>query len=419
MTEKQQPNIRAWLAWGLGALFFLIEYFVRISPSVISNQLMAAFSVKAFALGGLSAFFYYAYASMQIPAGVIVDRYGSYKPLILATLCCALGSWLFAIAPSIVISYISRLIIGFGAAFAFVCTLKLISIWFPKGKFALLAGITQALGMVGATIGDAPLSILFHHFGWRRTMLAIAILFVLLSIAIVFIVKEAGPGTNKPISKPIPSYSMINALKQVLSNPQTWLNGLFIGLLYGPTATFAEQWGVPFLSAANRLSGTWAAFDVGLVFIGMAIGCPISGWLTNRLKSHVLLMKLSAFFSLILLSFIIYVNHFVGLSNTLTALMLFLYGLANSGIVPSYALAAKINPDKLTGLAIGFTNMASIIIGSIFIPIIGFILDHLWSGKIFHHVPIYTNISYMIALTILPISLLLAFMVSFVIRDKA
>jgi len=413
-TLKQPIQFRAWMIWGLGALFFLIEYFVRISPSVISNELMSAFSVKAFSIGGLSAFFYYAYAGMQIPAGLLVDRFGSYKLLVLATFCCAVGTLVFASSGSIMMAYLSRFIVGFGSAFAFVCALKLISIWFPDNKFSLLAGITQALGMVGAAIGDAPLSIIFHHFGWRKTMLGIALLFLLLCIAIIFIVKERKSSLTSRSET-----SLKPALSHVLSNPQAWLNGLFIGLLFAPTAAFAEQWGVPFLSNQNHLNPTVAAFDIGLIFIGLAIGCPVFGWLTEKLQTRTKIMRFSAIASLILLFIIIYISHYASLPNSILAILLFAYGLANSGIVPSYALAAKINPPQLTGLAIGFTNMASILIGAIFIPIIGFLLDYFWQGKIYHAIPLYSNTDYMISLSILPLSLLLAFMVSFMIKDHA
>lgn len=418
MINNAPPKASAWLIWTLASGFFLIEYLVRISPSIISNALMRNFSVQAFALGGLSAFFYYAYASMQIPAGLIVDRFGSYKPLIMATLCCALGSWLFAEAPSISIGYVSRFIIGFGAAFAFVCTMKIIATWFPKPYFPLLAGITQALGMVGAAIGDAPLSLLFHHFGWRETMLVISGLFLLLSLGF-FLTRNTKPPQQPALTtNTTHQHTIAHALKCVLANPKTWLNGLFIGLLFGPTAAFAEQWGVSFLYHSNHLPHTVAAFDIGLVFIGIAIGCPLFGYLTNVTQAHVKLMRYSAIISLFLLATVIYSHHFFHLPNTVIALLLLAYGVANSGIVPSYALAAKINPHALTGLAIGFTNMASILIGSIFIPIIGYLLEYFWQGKMLHKIPIYSSTTYILALTILPASLLFAYMVSFALKDK-
>ncbi|MDF2530171.1 MAG: major facilitator family transporter, partial [Gammaproteobacteria bacterium] len=162
---SSRPSYLPWVIWLLGALFFLAEYFVRISPSVITQELMATFHVDAFALGGLSGFFYYAYISMQVPVGILVDRFGSRRLLTGATLLCAISCLVFASMHTIQLGFLSRFLMGLGASFAFVGTLKLISLWFPPTRFALLAGTTQALGMLGAVIGDAPMAMIFNHFG--------------------------------------------------------------------------------------------------------------------------------------------------------------------------------------------------------------------------------------------------------------
>lgn len=411
-------STRAWIIWLLGALFFLMEYFVRISPSVIPHQLMSTFKVNALALGGVSAFFYYAYLGMQIPVGFLVDKYGPRKLMVAATIACAIGNLLFAISTQIEWVYLSRFIIGFGAAFAFVGTLKLVTNWFDSRYFALITGITQALGMLGATIGDAPMAYIFGHFGWRQTYIAIALLFVLMSFLMAGIIRNHPKVPIRPIRK---SHAILlwPSFKRVLQNKQTWLNGLFCGLLYAPTAAFAGLWGVSFLEASSQVSTTLAASQIGMIFIGMAIGCPIFGWWSSRIQSRLWPMRISAIVGFLLISLIIYrpmLPHLISqhLNNYMLA---FLYGLSNGGIIPSYAVGAEVNPRKLSGLSIGFTNMASVIIGAIFIPLIGAILDALWQGKTIHGAPFYSVQSYEKAFVVFPLCFIVAYLISLWIRE--
>lgn len=418
---KNSLLIRAmpYIVWSLGALFFLMEYFIRVSPSVITQELMATFHVQAFALGGLSAFFYYAYISMQVPVGVLVDRFGPHKLLFGATLLCAISIALFSSVDSIGMAYLSRFLMGLGAAFAFVGTLKLISTWFPAKRFALFAGITQALGMVGAVIGDAPMSYVFHTYGWREAMWVIALLFAILSILVLVLIRDRSPYLPKHEAISEDTIHIWHSLKVVLSNPQTWLNCLFIGLLYAPTASFGEQWGVSFISTAHHIDVTHAAAEIGTIFIGLAIGCPILGWLSDRMGRRLTIMRIAAFACLILMLVILYSTHnaHLTLPEPTYIGVLFFYGFFNSGIVPSYALASEVNPRKLTGIALGVTNMASVIIGAIFIPLIGFIMDHLWNGSMINGAPAYSLSNFESAFVLLPLCFVIALIISFTLKE--
>lgn len=136
-----------WLFWGLAALFYCYGFFQRVAPSVMVGDLMRDFSVSAAVLGNLSAFYFYAYASVQLPVGVLVDRFGARRVLALAALACGAGSALFGMAANIEIAYLGRLLVGLGAAFTWVGALKLVSVWFPANRFAMVSGMTLMLGM--------------------------------------------------------------------------------------------------------------------------------------------------------------------------------------------------------------------------------------------------------------------------------
>ena len=223
---------RVWFAWGLAASFFLAEYFVRVSPSVMVEPLMRAFNVNAFGLGSLSAFFYYAYVAMQLPVGTLIDRFGARRLLTVMAALCGLSTLLFAHATHLNVAELARLLMGFSAAFAFVGALKLANTWFPAARFGVLAGTTQALGMLGAAIGEGPVSVLVAHVGWRAALHVIGGVLLLLALLIGFIVRD------KPKPKPLaiaqhhrPAYFMplLQQLWEVLKHSQTWINGAFVG----------------------------------------------------------------------------------------------------------------------------------------------------------------------------------------------
>lgn len=413
-TNYTQSKIMPWIIWGLGAAFFFSEYFARVAPSVMANDLMRDFHVEAFALGSLSAFFYYAYVSMQIPVGMLVDRYGPHKLLTFTALICSVGAILFASAHTIFTAEMGRLLMGFGAAFAFVGSLKLATVWFSPMRFGLLAGLTQALGMLGACVGEAPMSLVVSSMGWRNTMFLIAVIFFLLSIGIGLIVRDYPHGYPRHLVRIEKGSGFFKSLKVVLSNSQSWLNAAYAGMIYAPTAAFAELWGVNYLRQVYGLSLHAAASAVGCIFIGWAVGGPIAGWLSDRMQRRKPLMYASALLSLVLLTSVLYIPT---ISIYAVFVILFFYGIANTGVAISYAVAAEINQRSYAGTSMGFANMASVIIGAAFQPLIGWFLDITWNGKILDGVPQYSVHNYQLALLVLPACLIVGVILTFFVKE--
>ena len=411
---------KPYIVWFLGAFFFFIDYILRVSTSVLTPVLMEKFQTTAFAIGGFSACFYYAYIGMQIPVGILVDRFSPKWLLVMASVICALSALIFAEMNNLYVGFFSRFLTGFGASFAFVGTLKLISLWFKPERFAFLAGLTQAFGMLGAMIGQGPMAAVYHSVGWRVSMYGFFVLFLLISfLMIVFINNKHNQIAVKNASEHR-EVKIWKSIKLILSNSQSWLNCLFIGLLYAPSACFGEQWGASFLSRCQGISIEAAGHEVGMMFIGLAIGCPVLGWVSDQMRRRLIVMRVSAIACFILLTLVIYGGALFGqalLSPVVYTVILFLYGFFNSGIVISYAMASEINPRQLTGLALGVTNMASVIIGAVMIPVVGFMLDRLWTGTILNNVPVFGVKEYQTAFATLPIGLLICFFITFFIKE--
>jgi sugar phosphate permease len=394
-------SYRAWVIWLLAAGFFFAEYFARVAPSVMTTDLMRAFNVTAGSLGALSAMFYYAYVGMQLPVGALVDRFGPQKLLTIMSVICGVGCLFFAYSGSLSIASLARFMMGFAAAFAFVGALKLAKVWFPASRFGLMAGATQALGMLGAAMGEGPVSVLVKKTGWQHAMLLIGIVLIILAVLIFLIVRDKPKYAKE--RKQEPHYnlnqSLWQGLWQVLQSKQTWINGCVVGFLYAPTAAFAELWGPSYLHRVYAISPEVAASAISVMFIGWGISSPMVGWVSDKIKRRKPVLLGSAIFSGVFMSLVLYVP---SMPVALMFVLVFLYGVSNVGVATSYAVASEICPKSLSGTSMSFANMASVIIGAFFQPIIGWLLDLGWNGKMLHGAPWYSATDYRMAMLALP-----------------
>lgn len=416
MNTPRRPKygFLPWLIWGLAATFFLAEYFARVAPSVMIPQLMHAFNANALTIGTLSAAFYYAYIAMQIPVGALVDALNTRWLLAGMCLLCGLAACLFCATNLLTVAILARALLGFAAAFAFVGTLKLAYNWFPNHRFGFLAGATQALGMLGAAIGEGPVALLVSRLGWRLTTLLIGLFLCVLAIFIALIVRDKNP---KPQHRSIIKLSThaFDGLRDVVKQPVLWINAVFIGFLFAPTQTFAELWGPMYLQSVRHLQLTTAAALTSLIFIGWAVGSPLAGWLSDRIQRRKPVLWLSAIGSLLAMSAILYTPT-LG-ASTLGALLL-IYGMCNVGVATSYAVAAESSPPQLEGTAMGFTNMASISIGAILQPLVGWILDR---GHPAQHAPGHISYSaqhFQLAMSALPVCFVICLCACYFIRES-
>ena len=405
----------AWLVWGLAAAFFFCDYFARVSPSVMVHELMRSFQVTAAGLGGLSSFFYYPYLAMQIPVGLLVDRFSVRGLLTVMTCLTGVACALFGSAHVVSMAQLARFTLGFGAAFAFVSALKLASQWFSPSRFGLLAGLTQALGMLGAVVGEAPVAYAVSAWGWRQTMWVMAVIFAILALCILVFVRDRPNDHKNHLSDTQKdTVSIFKSLSWVLSNPQTWWNALYAGLVFAPTAAFAELWGVAYLEHVHHLPHHTAALANGLIFLGWGIGGPIVGWISDRLQRRKPLMFVSAIGSGLTMSMLFFLPN---LSQCAIFSLLFCYGLANTGVAIAYAVSAEINPPYVGGTSMAFANMMSVVPGALLQVVIGLLLDWHASGHLVAGVPVYTAADFHAVMMLLPLTLLLAVFVAIFIRE--
>lgn len=405
-----------WLICSLGAIYYCYEYFLRISPSVMTPELMSTYHLTGAQIGNLSAFYYLAYTPMQLIVGLLMDRYGPRRLLTVASLFCAIGTYLFASGYSLWIAQIGRFLVGFGSSFAFVGALKLATIWLPPNRFALISGIITTLGMAGAMIGDVLLRAMVDMIGWEQTTLVSAVSGIFLAAILWTMVRDEGQEHYLMHLRHVHFKELILNLLQALKKAQIWLIGLTGCLLYLSLSAFAELWGIPYLEQAQGLSKATAASANSMVFLGWAIGAPFWGWFSEYIGRRCGSIIISSFAALMSMCILLYVP---GLTYTTLFVLLFLIGFFTSAEIVVFSLAREVCSIRIAGTVIALTNMLIMIGGNVFQPVIGKILDSHWQGTLVDGARVYSNEAYQYAMTVLPVGFLLVMLVAGFIREKS
>lgn len=417
--KTSKPSFAAWVIWGIGSLFLLYQFLLQTSSSVMIPELERAFQINPATVGILSSSFFYTYFFMQVPAGILIDRFGARYVLSICLVICSIAVMLFAYAHTVMLATCARMLMGLVAASAFTSALYLAANWFPARQFAAIAGLTEAMAMLGGILGESYLALSVKHFGWRETMTQCAIVGVVMAILVVLIVRNY-PGkksnTNLHLTEaPLLPHVLI-CLKQIMGLPQVWVIGLFSALTFALVTALAGLWGVPFLEVHYHLPVTLAAIANSMILVGVGCGSPCLGWLSERIGKRKPVMFGSTLLCLIIMCVIIYV---VNLPLWLMFILLFMLGFTAGIYMLPFVLVREITNKEVRGTAIGFTNMLCIFIGSpILQPLIGKLLEMDWDHyKKINGVPIFHLADYQIALTTLPVALFFALITLLFIRE--
>lgn len=410
-SKSSLSRLYPWLVWTLSACFFFYKYLVQVSPSVMTSDLMHAFNVNATGLGNLSACYFYAYLLMQIPVGILLDKFSLRFLTSCAILVCAISTFVFSQSDSLVLACISRAFIGFGAAFAAVSSFKLATIWFPAHRFALVSGMCMTAAMLGAIGGQLPLSMLVSDHGWRTALKIVGAAGIVLSLLYFILIKDAARKKSNKVSQPI---SILSSLMMIIKSKQAWLLSLYSGLAFAPVSVFGGLWGVPFLEQAHQLTAAHAALAVSWIFVGFAIGAPISGWISDTIQRRKPVMFLGIFMAFLCLLAVLYLP----ISNMIAiCVLLFLFGFGASGFFTSFAMIHDVFPIVLAATVLGFMNTFDSICEALFEPLVGVVLDLTWAGTIANGVHVYSLGAYKLALGLLPACMFIALLLLTLIKE--
>ena len=359
---------------------------------------MAEFGIGAAALGNFSSFYYYSYVAVQIPTGILADYWGARRLLSLGTLMASLGACIFALAPSIQVADLGRLVIGGAIGVAWVSILKLSTVWFKPSRYAFVTGLALCLGILGALSAGVPLRMLMTRFGWRPVMFAAGGFTLLLAAAISIFLRDdprekgyRSYGAHTAVSGRRSVSAIVSDTVRVLGYPNTWILAAVPASLVGPLLTFSGLWGVPYLATHYRLSPVRSATVISALLIAWAVGGPVLGALSEKLGRRKPIYFCSLAASLIGWILIIYVP---GMPLWLVIPVLCVAGGAAGAIIVGFAFVKESVPPAYAGTVTGVCNMGMETGPMLLQPAIGMVLDSRWNGVTENGIRIYDLASY-------------------------
>ncbi len=402
------PATLAWLTWGLLASLYFVGFFQRVAPAVMVSELMRDFNIAATLLGNLSAIYFYTYAAMQIPSGLLADAVGPRRVATLAAVVAAIGMALFALADSLWLAALGRGLIGASVAVAFVACMKLAGHWFPANRFATVTGVSLLIGNLGGMLAGVPLSEAVAGIGWRMAMLISAGVTLVLA-ALVWLWVRDDPGERGYASHAHPEalnsrgMSPARSLKSVLAERDTWLLFFAGGLFAAPVLTFAGLWGVPYLVQVHDMERSQAAGFTTAMLLGFAIGGPLLGGLSDRVGRRKLPYLGAALVHAVgWIAFLL----FPGLPAAALYLLFAGIGFSAGGIIIGFAFSREVNHPGAAGTVGGVINMAVLGFAAIQQSAIGWLLDRNWSGAMDEGARVYGAAAYHAAFVWLAVSAL-------------
>ncbi len=349
-------------AWLLTSVYYFYQYILRSAPAVMMPELAAGFGLSAAAVASLVGLFYYSYAPFSLVAGVAMARLGPARVVPIGAVAVGVGALLFATG-SPLIGAAGRLLQGAGGVFALIGAAYIATTYFPASRAATLVGATQMFGMAGGSAGQilaAPL--IGAGVSWTTFWIAIGVGGLLMGAALyaLFPTEVRGDQSDNWLR------DAAGSLGTVFRNPQSWLCGLIAGLLFMPTTIFDMVWGVRFLQDAQGFDYADAVLRSSTVMVGWIVGCPLLGWISDRLGRRKPVIIAAAAVLAVCLIWILY-----GVPSIFPPYALgTLTGIVSGAAMLPYTVIKEANPPEVGGSAtgvVGFINLGmTAILGPVF-----------------------------------------------------
>jgi MFS family permease len=367
--------IAALVAWLLVAVYYFYQYALRSAPSVMIPQLSEAFGVSALGVTSIVGMFYYGYSPFSLVAGAAIDRFGAKRVIPIGAALVGVGALLFG-SGAVVAANIGRFLQGAGGVFALVGAVYLVTRNFPASSVASFIGATQMFGMAGGSAGQFCVGpLLKRGLPWGRFWTYAGLVGLAISVGLfLFLPKEertATSGGSGGIA------SVLSSLKAVFLNRQSILCGLIAGLLFIPTTIFGMTWGVRFLQEARGREYEQAVSLAATVPFGWMLGCPLLGFISDRLGRRKPVILSGAFVLLLIVAWILFGAPGIFRGPAVGLIM----GIASGAAMLPYTVIKEANPPELGGSATGVINFINFTFSALLGPLFGWILVQVSEGR--------------------------------------
>jgi sugar phosphate permease len=393
--DRSRFLIARWSIFTILILTYMLVFFHRMAPAVISADLMKAFNTSGAQLGSLAAMYFYIYTIMQIPAGVLADTLGARMTVTAGSLVAGAGSILFAMAPTFAGVSTGRALVGLGVSVVFVGLFKSNSVWFSERNYGLISGLTLLLGNVGAIASAGPLAGILKSYSWRSVFLVLGGVTLGLAVLTVLFVRNRPEELGFPslremegkTSHPVRQQHWWDDLKNVVGTGATW-PVLWVDLgMVGSMLAFVGLWAIPFLRDVHGLGRSDAAVYTTASLAGFAVGSLLFGWISDWLGKRK---------PIILSGTLLYTVACTGLAFApwapgLPGLALFaLLGFGCGGFIVTFATAKEVVAPALSGMAVGLVNTGLFLGAAVMQPLFGWAMDLGWDGRTVNGLRVYS-----------------------------
>ena len=359
-------------------------FFHRLCPAVIALDIQASFGLSGTLLGVLGSAYFYAYAIMQLPTGLMADSWGPRKTVSAFFILAGIGSVMMGVAPNLAVAVMGRILIGIGVSTVFVCNFKLLSEWFTVRQFVIMGSAFMAMGGLGALSSSAPLAWISSAVGWRMTLIAVGIITLLMAGLVYAFVR------NRPSDMGLPSIrpdrhaarieiGVLSGIKMVVFSGRFWPIAVWAFCVVGISFAVGGLWAGPYLMQVYGLSKSAAGAVLSTFALAMIFGSPLLGWLSNRFGRKPVLIGCSV----ILIGVTGTMSWFVDtLSLSALYLLFFCFFITGGAIGPIVAAVSKeLFPISISGTAVGVVNLFPFAGAAFFQILIGAVLTGRIQGQ--------------------------------------
>ena len=386
MTESRAsatPPRYRWVVFCLLAFGYLLVYFHRLCPAVVALDMQADLQTSGALLGFLAAAYFYPYALMQIPSGLLSDTWGPRKTITVFFALAGVASIFLGMVSSLGLAILARVLVGLGVAMLFVPTMKVMTNWFKTDEFAMATGILMAVGGLGAYTASRPLAWLSDLMGWRGSFVVIGAITLVVAVAVWLLVRNTPEEKGLPAVNPtaegntakVQAIGLVQGIKMVLSTGGFWFLAAWFFFSFSIFFSFGGLWGGPYLMQVYGFSKAETGNILGMLALAMIVGSPVLGWLSDKvLRSRKKVIVLAAFITLGLTVPLAFFP--AAMNRPMLYLLCFLLGMFNSAVVVvAFTAAKELFPVEIAGTSVGLANLFPFLGGAIAPPILGAILE--------------------------------------------
>jgi sugar phosphate permease len=370
-----------WLIFWILAAGYILVYFHRLCPAVVAVDMMKDLKTSGALTGFLAAAYFYPYAVMQLPAGLLSDSWGPRNTITFFFIVAIVGSLMLGMAPSVFWAIFGRALVGLGVAMLFVPTMKILAEWFAAAEFALMTSILMAMGGIGSLTATTPMALFSSRFGWRAAFLTVGALTLVLTLLVWRFVRDrpADMGWSAAVvngtGQQAPTIGLLQGVQKVLGCGYFWPLAIWFFFDAGIFFTFGGLWGGPYLIQVYGMSKSQAGQVLSLFAIGLIVGSPLQGFLSNKVfRARKPVIALSSLIVVGLTAALAFYTERIPIPG-LYLICLGLGVFSSSTVVVAFTATKELFPIQIAGTATGLVNLFPFAGGAVLQPVLGWVLE--------------------------------------------